>query len=272
VAALSSETRRVEDAWSGVRDAALRLRERAAFSGDTLTRIAYLYRVEPSEWPRVLDPDRGLLASDDPASVAAALPLYLRALERGRGVIAAREERDPSGARAVPAILPVSATLFEPAAVFGPRTSPWTGREEFFPGIEIAAPAGSPVVAAGGGTVVFTGRVRPRPAGWLWRLGNIVVVSHGDAGATLYGHLSKVEVRRGAKVSRGDRLGVIGATGWALSPMVHYQYWRRGEDGLHPTDPTYALLRRRLDLPLVSLPRMTATRFPGPIEQLPGVR
>ncbi|HEY7862190.1 MAG TPA: hypothetical protein VIE39_00930, partial [Thermoanaerobaculia bacterium] len=74
------------------------------------------------------------------------------------------------------------------------------------------------------------------------------------------------------QVARGDRLGLIGTTGWALSPMLHYQYWRRGEEGLHPTDPSYAFLMRRLDLPLASLPRMTATRFPGPIEDLPNLR
>lgn len=270
-AELAAESGRVATAWNAVRDTALRLRERAVASGDTLNRIAFLYRVPAAEWPRVLDPDRGLIASDDPLAIAGALPLYLRALERGRDVLLDREERDPSVSTDVPAILPIAATLFEPAAMFGPRTSPWTGREEFFPGIEIVAPAGTPVVAAGGGTVVFTGRVRPRAPGWLWRLGDIVVVSHGEAGATLYGHLSKVEVRRGRKVARGDRLGVIGATGWALSPMVHYQYWRRGEDGLAPTDPSYALLRRRLDLPLASLPRMLGTKFPGPIEALPGV-
>jgi murein DD-endopeptidase MepM/ murein hydrolase activator NlpD len=269
--ALERETRVVRTAWGRTRDSALALRERALVSGDALNRIAFLYGLTPSEWPRVLDPDRGLLVSEDPAATTEAMGLYLRALDRARETIARRDQEAPDVAAAVPVILPVAAGLFEPAAVFGPRTSPWTGREEFFPGIEIAAPAGSTVVAAGAGTIAFTGRIRPSPAGWLWRLGNLVVVSHGQSGATLYGHLSKVEVRRGAKIARGDRLGVVGTTGWALSPMVHYQYWHPGPEGLHPTDPLYCILDRRMERGLASLPRMWATKFPGGIESLPGV-
>ena len=205
----------------------LLLKPRSLDTGDLLNRIAFLYDVPPSGWPRVLNPERPALASDDPEQVVAGVSLYLRGMERGRDLLESAERNDPDLARRTPAIFPFDGTTFEPSAFFGPRISPWTGAEEFFPGVDLAAPASSPVVASGGGTVVFTGTVRRSATGWLWRLGNLVVVSHGAQGATIYGHLGRIDVRRGQRVSRRQRLGLVGSTGWAISPQLHYEYWRR---------------------------------------------
>jgi murein DD-endopeptidase MepM/ murein hydrolase activator NlpD len=222
------------------------------------------------QWPLVLNPERLILARTGPEETVAALGPYLRGLEKGVAVLSDRERSDIELPNRVPAVLPFAGQPFEPDAYFGPRVSPWTGEEEFFPGVDMAAAAGSPVLAPGSGKVVFAGTLRHSLVGWFWRLGKVVVISHGSAGATVYGHLSKIDVRRGQQVSRGDRLGAVGATGWALSPQLHYEYWRLNGGSLRPTDPLFAGLDQRLGR-LVSLEQMQATSAPGPLDPLPGI-
>jgi murein DD-endopeptidase MepM/ murein hydrolase activator NlpD len=250
---------------------AVGLRDRGLAAGDLMNRVAFLYDLPASGWPRVLDPQRSWLSNGSPEAVAERLPAYERALDRARAIVAEKENADPGAAESIPSIVPVEAGLVEPAARFGPRVSPWTGEEEFFPGVDIAAPSGSPVLAAGGGAVAFTGNVRRMPGGWLWRLGTVVVISHGKGGATVYGHLARVDVRRGQRVRRGERIGTIGASGWALSPQLHYEYWRGATGDLRPTDPLFASLDR-LSGPRFSLEQMLATSAPGPLEPLPGIQ
>ncbi len=198
------------------------LRDRALDVSDLLARIAFLYGISPSRWPRVLDPEAGVLSTENPERIAAGAVRYLPALERARAVLEEREAEDPTRAERTPSLVPVEGDLVEPSAVFGPRLSPRTGAEEFFPGVEFAAPEGSSVLAPAAGTVVFAGRVRPSPGSRLWRLGSVVFLSHGDAGVTVFGHLQTVAVRRGQKVRRGDRLGSVGRSGWTMSAVLHY--------------------------------------------------
>jgi murein DD-endopeptidase MepM/ murein hydrolase activator NlpD len=245
------------------------LRERALDSGDFVSRIAFLYELSPATWPRILAPERGVLAAGDAEALGAGLPAFVRGLERGRAMLEERERADPGLPRRVPAILPIVSRLCEPAAFFGPRVSPWTGAQEFFTGLELASPEGAAVMAAGAGVVVFTGSVRASRAGRLWQLGNMVVISHGASGVTLYGHLAKIEVRRGQRLERRQELGTAGKTGWALAPGLHYEYWRFDGEGLRPTDPLFAVLDERRQVGQVSLERMAATSAPGPPEVLP---
>lgn len=239
--------------------------------GDRLTRIAFLYGVSPARWPRALDPARGLLASPEARRILETLPAYTRALERGRSLLAEMEAADPSLPARSPSVVPVQGP-FEPAAFFGPRVSPWTGEEEFFRGLDLAAPEGTAVVAPGGGTVIFTGRARRRLHARLWQLGNLVVIWHGPSFVTLFGHLSSIEVRRGERVRRAQRIGTVGQSGWALSPRLHYELWRREDGQLRPTDPLFAVTDRMLDPERRSLEQMLGTSAPGPLEPLPGGR
>ena len=264
------EARKIE--WRRQADLALSLRQRALEGGDLLNRIAFLYALPAAQWPRILNPERGMLAAEEPDRIAPALELYLRGLERACAIVTVRERGDPELAPGTPAIVPIRNATFEPSAFFGPRTSPWTGVEEFFQGVDFAAPAGSAVVATGAGTVAFAGTVRRAAAGRFWRLGNVVVLSHGSDGATVYGHLERIEVRRGQHVRRGDRLGSVGATGWAISPQLHYEYWRLEGKSLRPTDPLFATLDRRLGRRRLSIEQMEATSAPGPLDPLPGIQ
>jgi murein DD-endopeptidase MepM/ murein hydrolase activator NlpD len=246
------------------------LRDRAQDAGDLVSRIAFLYGVAPSRWPRSLNPETGLLARADPVQFAQGLDRYLVGLERARATIAEAETADPGLPGWMPARLPVQSDMVEPSAVFGPRVSPWTGAEEFFPGLELAAPAGSPVIAPAGGTVVFAGRSQGAASSRLRRFGNLVVLTHGPGGLTLFGHLARVDVKRGERVRAGQRLGTVGATGWAMAPALHYEYWRNRAGRLVPTDPQFVILDRRLSRSNVSLEKMTATSAPGTIEPPPG--
>jgi murein DD-endopeptidase MepM/ murein hydrolase activator NlpD len=264
------EWRRAE--WNREENLARSLRDRALGQGDLFNRIAFLYALPVSQWPRVLNPQAGIFAVEKPERIASAVELYLRGLERAYALVQQRERDDPDLARRTPAVVPIRDAVFEPSAFFGPHTSRWTGGEEFFLGVDFAAPTGSAVVAPADGVVVFAGTVRRGAAGWFWRLGNLVVLTHGSSGATVYGHLSEVSARRGRRLVRGERLGSVGATGWAISPQLHYEYWRPEGEGLRPTDPLFAALDGHLGRPRLSLEEMEATSAPGPFDPLPGIQ
>jgi len=246
--------------------------ERERTWGERLSKIALLYGISPSRWPRVLDPGRGLLAAQDPERLTEGMDAYLAGLERARALIAGAETENPDLASRTPSILPVPAAVSEPAAFFGPRTSPWTGQEEFFCGLDLAAPEGTPILAPADGRVIFTGRARRESAPRLWQFGSLVVLAHGPEAATLFGHLSRIEVRRGDLVRRGQRLGTVGKSGWAVSPRLHYELWTPQEGAWRPTDPLFAVLDQRLDDRQRSLEQMLATSAPEPVDRLPGVR
>jgi hypothetical protein len=269
---ITRENSRLAVAERKVMDEAGLLRDRALATGDRLTRIAFLYDVTPASWPRELDPDAGTVSANDASLALAGLDAYLAGLERGRLALAGREKENPELPERVPSTLPLASGLFAPSAIFGPRVSPWTGENEFFPGLELATAAGTPVTASGAGRVAFAGRVRRSPTGWLWRLGNAVVLDHGGGIATVYGHLGRVDVGVGRRIARGDRIGTVGASGWAMVPQLHYELWRFQGGRWRPTDPHYAILNHRVDPSMVSLARMLRTGAPGPLERLPGVR
>jgi murein DD-endopeptidase MepM/ murein hydrolase activator NlpD len=87
-------------------------------------------------------------------------------------------------------------------------------------GVDYAAPTGTPVSAAADGTVTT--------AGWLGGYGRTVRIRHANGYETLYGHLSRIDVRRGQRVSQGDRIGAVGATGLATGPHLDYRMTRDG--------------------------------------------
>jgi murein DD-endopeptidase MepM/ murein hydrolase activator NlpD len=92
---------------------------------------------------------------------------------------------------------------------FGPR---W-GR--MHTGIDIAAPAGTPIHAAKAGEVIY--------AGWLNGYGNTVIVDHGDGIATLYGHQSRLGSAEGQQLNQGDVLGFVGSTGHSTGNHCHFE-------------------------------------------------
>ena len=85
--------------------------------------------------------------------------------------------------------------------------------------IDIAAPMGTPVLAAASGTVIF--------AGWKNNGGGYQVwIAHGSNLFTTYNHMSAITVGRGQSVSRGQQVGRVGMTGNATGPHLHFEVWR----------------------------------------------
>ncbi|MBN2206665.1 MAG: peptidoglycan DD-metalloendopeptidase family protein [Candidatus Aminicenantes bacterium] len=98
---------------------------------------------------------------------------------------------------------------------FGYRTDPFTLKRQFHYGIDIATSYGNPIVAPADGIVVETKVDR--------MTGRAVVISHGWGVTTHYFHLDKWLVRPGQKVRRGDTIGLVGKSGKATGPHVHYE-------------------------------------------------
>jgi murein DD-endopeptidase MepM/ murein hydrolase activator NlpD len=110
----------------------------------------------------------------------------------------------------------------------GHVTSPFGGRRHH-PGIDINAATGDPVTASGAGTVLLAGMA---PAGYSG-YGNVVLIEHSGGIATLYAHLSRVDVAIGQPVRQGQQIGAVGMTGMATGPHLHFEVRINGA----PQDP-----------------------------------
>lgn len=121
-----------------------------------------------------------------------------------------------------PTLWPVNGRL---TSYFGKRTDPFTGMGAFHPGVDIPAPVGEPVRAAGDGVVV--------QAEWAGHYGRLVVIDHGGGMTTWYGHLSRIDVVAGQEVRVGQIIGAVGASGRATAPHLHYEV-RQGGSPVNP--------------------------------------
>ena len=119
-------------------------------------------------------------------------------------------------------IFPARGTI---TSYFGYRNAPTAGASSNHPAIDIAVPEGTRVSASDGGTVIATG--------WSGGYGNIVQIDHGNGVVTQYSHLSKVGVRKGQKVARGQEVALSGNTGVSTGPHLDFKMMINGE----PVDP-----------------------------------
>jgi murein DD-endopeptidase MepM/ murein hydrolase activator NlpD len=108
---------------------------------------------------------------------------------------------------------------------YGFRVHPVYGTRKLHSGIDIGGSNGTPISAAGQGTVIF--------AGVQGGYGNTVIVDHGLGVTSLYAHMSRIGVSRGASVDRGDIVGYVGSTGTATGPHLHFEIRLSGST----TDP-----------------------------------
>lgn len=122
----------------------------------------------------------------------------------------------------LPIRMPLKAEL-RMTSNFGPRRSPFTTGVEMHRGVDLAAPQGTPVYAAGAGVVEMAGRWQTYDASDYSRLGEFVLIRHGDTGyETIYGHCSKVLVRKGDEIKPGQLIARVGNTGWSTGPHLHF--------------------------------------------------
>lgn len=98
---------------------------------------------------------------------------------------------------------------------FGYRVHPISGRTKMHEGIDLSAPSGTPIRAPGNGVVSFSGRRNG--------YGNTVQINHAFGYATLYGHCSRLLVKEGDTVQRGQIIALVGSTGASTGPHLHYE-------------------------------------------------
>lgn len=108
---------------------------------------------------------------------------------------------------------------------FGPRADPITGSQAFHAGVDIKMPSGSLIYPALPGRVIFSGRTHG--------YGNLIILEHTDGFTTSYGHNTSNLIPAGVSVDREMPIALVGATGRATGPHLHFEVRRHG----HPIDP-----------------------------------
>lgn len=122
----------------------------------------------------------------------------------------------------IPAIQPVAnKNLKQTASGYGTRIDPIYKTVKFHEGMDFSANVGTPVYVTGNGKVT--------QAGWDGLYGNSITIDHGFGYVTRYAHLSKIKVRRGQKVIRGEVIGEVGSTGKSTGPHLHYEVHVKGK-------------------------------------------
>jgi len=130
----------------------------------------------------------------------------------------------------IPAIQPVAnQDLKRIGSYFGPRMDPFYKVKKFHEGMDFSASVGTEIYATGNGTVISAGR--DVQGGY----GNQIRIDHGYSYQTVYAHLSRIFVRPGQKVLRGQIIGYVGNTGKSTSPHLHYEVRKNGA----PVNPIY---------------------------------
>ena len=110
-------------------------------------------------------------------------------------------------------------------------------------GTDFAAPTGTPARTVGDGVVSF--------AGVQGGYGNVVFIKHRNGHETVYAHLSRINVRVGQSVGQGETIGLVGATGWATGPHLHFEF---RVNGVHQDPMTIAHQSETVPVPTAALP------------------
>jgi murein DD-endopeptidase MepM/ murein hydrolase activator NlpD len=130
-----------------------------------------------------------------------------------------------------PSIRPVPSGFV--SSRFGRRMDPFTGRSSTHYGVDYSARLGTPIVATADGVVTFAGK-------W-YQFGWTVEISHGAGFGTRYAHASKLLVKKGQRVKRGDVIARVGSSGRSTATHLHYEVIKDGKK----TNPLAYVLSRR---------------------------
>lgn len=140
----------------------------------------------------------------------------------------AKIEEKKSDLDHIPTIKPCEGIL---SRGFGMHNDPFTGSYQPHNGLDIAAPKGTPVYAPANGFVKF--------AGYQTKMGNTVIIDHGNGMRTYFGHLSKIKVKKGQKINRHNLIGLVGSSGYSTGPHLHYEI----RIGKSPSNPYRYIIR-----------------------------
>jgi murein DD-endopeptidase MepM/ murein hydrolase activator NlpD len=158
-------------------------------------------------------PQMGTLpALQSPENTFGLLREVLQGLESRLSTVRSDVDKRNALAASTPSIWPAHGWL---SSTVGSRRDPIHGGRDFHQGLDISADRGSPVYATADGTIAS--------AGYESGYGNLIVITHEYGLETRYGHLSKYLVKAGAKVKRGDIIGLVGSTGRSTGSHLHYE-------------------------------------------------
>jgi len=121
-----------------------------------------------------------------------------------------------------PSVSPVDPQESWISSSYGVRISPFTGKEQFHPGVDIAGAEKTPIFATAKGTIAFVGKDGA--------LGMTVRLKHDSLYESTYGHLDKASVKKGQHVDRGDVIGYMGNSGRSTGHHLHYEIEKNGKN------------------------------------------
>ena len=229
---LAQELDRAEATVAEVNDIIASITER-----DRLVRLlAGLERTDPTVLQAgvggPLDPnqDDELLAADPLGSRSLSMREDVGGLLRRANILASSfaEARDSLAANVdrlerTPSLRPVDAALsWFTSGFLQDRVHPIHGEARAHEGIDMSADLNTPILATAAGTVI--------DAGWLPGYGLTVTIDHGDGVVTKYAHCSRVMVRAGQRVERNEQIALVGSTGIATGPHLHYEVTINGRN------------------------------------------
>ncbi len=189
--------------------------------GDRLARVAGL---KPQELPaKGTSPGRGGAESATIAPRDLSVEEFSALLETLRRKIDQRTDQlsvldalliqNSASLKFLPSLLPIVDGWY--SSNFGYRIDPFTGQQSYHEGIDFPAESGTPIVAAASGKVIHADVHR--------EYGKMVEVDHGNGLVSRYAHASKVDVREGDLVVRGQRIAAVGSTGRSTGPHLHFE-------------------------------------------------
>jgi murein DD-endopeptidase MepM/ murein hydrolase activator NlpD len=181
---------------------------------------------------RGAEPDRAVSARTqaETAVVAEEPAGAVKAVDNAPLILVSRREAADFNPEDLPTRLPVNGVMTTRYRESG------TQARRNHRGIDIAAPKGTVIQAAGSGVVLFSD--------WTPDLGNLVIVSHGMGYMTYYAHAQKSLVEQGMRVKKGQPIALVGSSGISSAPHLHFELWKDGES-INPEEFLYAAQRER---------------------------
>lgn len=222
-------------------------------------RVSKMSGIRPEEFNFKELPPRG--GTDGANGRVPSLDELNREMERiSRGVGARADymdviESELLAAQVRRALLPQNAPVTEGfiGSGYGMRPDPFTGALAMHAGLDFAAPPGTPIYAAAGGVVMS--------AEYQALYGNTVTLDHGNGLSTLYAHASRLHVKPGEIVKKGQRIADVGSTGRSTGPHLHFEVHVNGQ----PQNPARFLAQGRDGLPFGTA-SVTAPRSAGRVD------
>jgi murein DD-endopeptidase MepM/ murein hydrolase activator NlpD len=210
-AVIIEEIKDKKNATLSVQQSIMELQEKQNEQKSNLEKLVTQAEQKKTEISGILDEKKNLLSSakaDKNALIAMEAQLTAKETEIQRVLESLRYGSAPSGRLQWP-------TAGRLISGFGNRRHPIFGGIRFHSGVDLAAPSGTPIVAADGGEVL--------QASYSGGYGYSILIYHGGGFATFYAHMSSFAVGQGQMVKRGQVIGYVGTTGWTTGPHLHFE-------------------------------------------------